>query len=123
MDPIHVPLSEIKYTLNSSFLQNYFTSSSASYPFIYSFIKAFETPVLKTEFERISNRQPMELMSMKRYELPVPTQKTDLAAWTEALKVSPPFTYIFHDELIRMYQTNKLNKGANLDWTNYYDST
>lgn len=51
---------------------------------------AFETPILKTEFERISNRQPMELMSMKRYELPIPAanQKTDLAAWTDALKNS-----------------------------------
>jgi len=48
---------------------------------------AFETEIMKSEFERISTRQPMELLSMKRYELPQPsaTQKTDLSAWTECL--------------------------------------
>lgn len=53
-------------------------------------VNAFESPVLKAEFERITNRQPMELLSMKRYELPIPAsnQKTDLSAWTDALKNS-----------------------------------
>ncbi|CAH3162670.1 unnamed protein product [Porites evermanni] len=48
---------------------------------------AFETPVLKKEFERISKRQAMELLSMKRYELPQPTanQKHDITSWTEAV--------------------------------------
>ncbi|XP_065655160.1 pre-mRNA-splicing factor SPF27 isoform X2 [Hydra vulgaris] len=51
---------------------------------------AFETKIIKHEFERISNRLPMELLSMKRYELPPPTasQKNDLSAWVEALKNS-----------------------------------
>lgn len=50
----------------------------------------FETKTMKAEFERISNRQPMELLSMKRYELPQPpaSQKNDLVAWTECLKNS-----------------------------------
>jgi len=53
-------------------------------------LTSFETEVMKNEFERISNRQPMELLSMKRYELPQPSanQKTDLSSWTEALKNS-----------------------------------
>jgi len=50
----------------------------------------FETKLMKTEFERISNRQPMELLSMKRYELPQPpaNQKNDISAWTDCLKNS-----------------------------------
>ncbi|CAH3038748.1 unnamed protein product [Porites lobata] len=45
------------------------------------------TPVLKKDFERISKRQAMELLSMKRYELPQPTanQKHDITSWTEAV--------------------------------------
>ncbi|XP_015778937.1 PREDICTED: pre-mRNA-splicing factor SPF27-like [Acropora digitifera] len=48
---------------------------------------AFETPILRKEFERISKRQPMDLLSMKRYELPQPTanQKHDITSWTEAV--------------------------------------
>ncbi|KAK3733135.1 hypothetical protein QZH41_012970 [Actinostola sp. cb2023] len=48
------------------------------------------TPVLKNEFDRIAKRQPMELLSMKRYELPKPaaTQKHDIAAWMEAVENS-----------------------------------
>ncbi|XP_031571110.1 pre-mRNA-splicing factor SPF27-like [Actinia tenebrosa] len=52
--------------------------------------EVFLTPVLKNEFDRISKRQPMELLSMKRYELPkpAPSQKHDVAAWTEAVENS-----------------------------------
>lgn len=52
--------------------------------------EAFETPILKKEFERISKRQPMDLLSMKRYELPQPTanQKHDITSWTEAVENS-----------------------------------
>jgi len=51
---------------------------------------AFETKLMRTEFDRISNRQPMELLSMKRYELPQPAnnQKNDISSWTECLKNS-----------------------------------
>ncbi|EDO39517.1 predicted protein, partial [Nematostella vectensis] len=47
----------------------------------------FVTPVLKNEFDRISRKQPMDLLSMKRYELPQPasSQKHDITAWTEAV--------------------------------------
>lgn len=50
----------------------------------------FETKIMKTEFERIKNRHPMELLSMKRYELPHPpaNQKNDISAWMECLKNS-----------------------------------
>jgi len=35
-------------------------------------VAAFETEIMKTEFERLSHRQPMEMLNMKRYELPQP---------------------------------------------------
>ncbi|XP_065891437.1 pre-mRNA-splicing factor SPF27-like [Dysidea avara] len=50
----------------------------------------YETPILKAELERISNRQPMEMLSMKRYELPQPAagQKNDFNAWQDAVNNS-----------------------------------
>lgn len=50
----------------------------------------YETDILKNEFERLSARQPMELLSMKRYELPTPPsgQKHDVTAWEECVKNS-----------------------------------
>lgn len=51
---------------------------------------AFETEIIKNEFERLAARQPMELLSMKRYELPIPPsgQKNDVTAWEECVKNS-----------------------------------
>lgn len=48
---------------------------------------AFETPLMLAEFERISNRVPMEPLSMKRYELPPPPpgKTTDEPAWQESV--------------------------------------
>uniref|UniRef100_A0A2I3RUL2 Uncharacterized protein n=1 Tax=Pan troglodytes TaxID=9598 RepID=A0A2I3RUL2_PANTR len=34
---------------------------------------AFETDMMRNEFERLAARQPTELLSMKRYELPAPS--------------------------------------------------
>ena len=50
-------------------------------------LTAFETPLLRTELDRVSSRQPMETLSMKRYELPTPPagKMTDVAAWTECV--------------------------------------
>lgn len=47
----------------------------------------FETEIMRTEFNRLSNRLPMELLSMKRYELPPPPSSKigDLNAWREAI--------------------------------------
>lgn len=48
---------------------------------------AFETKMIKTEFERIQNHTPMESLSMKRYELPPPSaaRLSDYTAWQEAV--------------------------------------
>jgi len=48
---------------------------------------AFETEIMKAEFERLSHRQPMEMLNMKRYELPQPPsgKLNDLSAWKECV--------------------------------------
>ncbi|XP_046749206.1 pre-mRNA-splicing factor SPF27 [Diprion similis] len=53
-------------------------------------INAFETPVIKHEFERLQSRLPMEVLSMKRYELPPPPpgKMNDIAAWNESVENS-----------------------------------
>ncbi len=50
-------------------------------------ISSFETPLMKTELERVASRLPMETLSMKRYELPPPPagKMTDVAAWSECV--------------------------------------
>ncbi|KAH9377017.1 BCAS2 pre-mRNA processing factor [Haemaphysalis longicornis] len=47
----------------------------------------FESEIMKTEFERLQSRLPMEMMSMKRYELPQPPagKTTDVASWSECV--------------------------------------
>jgi len=49
--------------------------------------EAYETEILRAEFERVENRLPMDLLSMKRYELPQPPvgKQTDIAAWNECV--------------------------------------
>lgn len=51
---------------------------------------AFETKMIKAEFERIQNHTPMESLSMKRYELPPPSaaRLSDYTAWLEAVENS-----------------------------------
>merc|ERR1711864_49529 len=50
-------------------------------------LASFETELMKTEFDRLASRQPMDTLSMKRYELPTPPagKMTDIAAWTECV--------------------------------------
>lgn len=50
-------------------------------------LAAFETEVMRVEFERVAARQPMDTLSMKRYELPPPPpgKMTDVAAWSECV--------------------------------------
>lgn len=45
---------------------------------------------MKNEFERIKNGQPMEMLSMKRYELPSPSagKLNDVWAWNESYENS-----------------------------------
>ena len=50
-------------------------------------ISAFETPLMKSELDRVASRMPMDTLSMKRYELPPPPagKMTDVAAWNECV--------------------------------------
>lgn len=50
----------------------------------------FETELMRTEFERIQNRLPMEPLSMKRYELPPPppSKISELSAWQDSVENS-----------------------------------
>ncbi|KAI4895843.1 hypothetical protein NFI96_016998 [Prochilodus magdalenae] len=49
-----------------------------------------KTEIMRNEFERLAARQPMELLSMKRYELPAPSsgQKNDITAWQDCVNNS-----------------------------------
>uniref|UniRef100_A0A2K6P1M4 Uncharacterized protein n=1 Tax=Rhinopithecus roxellana TaxID=61622 RepID=A0A2K6P1M4_RHIRO len=51
---------------------------------------AFETDIMRNEFERLAASQPTELLSMKRYELPAPSsgQKNGITAWQECVNNS-----------------------------------
>ncbi|KAK0162871.1 hypothetical protein PV327_006612 [Microctonus hyperodae] len=73
-------------------------------------ITAFETDVIRHEFERMQNRLPIEVLSMKRYELPPPPpgKMNDLAAWNESVENSSAqlehqATRIFNLELMMEY--------------------
>jgi len=50
-------------------------------------ISSFETDIMRGELERLTSRQPMDTLSMKRYELPPPPpgKMTDVAAWSECV--------------------------------------
>jgi pre-mRNA-splicing factor SPF27 len=47
----------------------------------------FETDIMKNEFSRLEQNQPMEMLSMKRYELPPPPtgKQTEVSAWQESV--------------------------------------
>lgn len=53
-------------------------------------LHAFETELLKNEFERLEQRIPMEPLNFKRYELPPPppNKQTDATAWYECVENS-----------------------------------
>ncbi|XP_039283439.1 pre-mRNA-splicing factor SPF27 [Nilaparvata lugens] len=53
-------------------------------------LNSFETEMMRNEFERMQQRLPMDVLSMKRYELPPPPagKMTDLAAWNECVENS-----------------------------------
>uniref|UniRef100_A0A672KWC8 Pre-mRNA-splicing factor SPF27 n=1 Tax=Sinocyclocheilus grahami TaxID=75366 RepID=A0A672KWC8_SINGR len=74
---------------------------------------AFETEIIRNEFERLAARQPMELLSMKRYELPAPSsgQKNDITAWQDCVnnsmaQLEHQAVRIENLELMAQYGTN-----------------
>ena len=83
-------------------------------------VQKFETDVMKNEFERLAARQPMELLSMRRYELPTPPsgQKNDVTAWEECVKNS--HAQLQHQEVRIENLELMLEHGCNA-WRVYND--
>ncbi|XP_046850840.1 pre-mRNA-splicing factor SPF27-like [Xenia sp. Carnegie-2017] len=81
----------------------------------------FLTPILKNEFDRINKRQPMDLLSMKRYELPLPStvQKNDLTAWQEAVNNS--FSQLEH-QATRICNLELLSTYGSQSWRLHNDT-
>ncbi|UJR21672.1 hypothetical protein I4U23_024749 [Adineta vaga] len=74
---------------------------------------SFETEIMKTEFERLSNQLPMEMLSMKRYELPTPPsgKQTDFQAWNECVENS--YAQLEHQQTRIMNLELMWDYGAN----------
>lgn len=73
-------------------------------------LTAYETEIMKNEMERIATRQRMELLSMKRYELPEPPpgKGNDINAWIDS---------VANSEAQLEHQANRI---ANLNLMNTY---
>nr|CDS28174.2 pre mRNA splicing factor SPF27 [Hymenolepis microstoma] len=78
----------------------------------------FETEVMRTEYHRLANRLPMEMLSMKRYELPPPpTNKLgDLRAWQEAIENA--HAQLEH-QLVRLDNLELMTEFGSTAWKTY----
>lgn len=78
-------------------------------------LQSFETEIMRTEFERLSSRQPMDTLSMKRYELPPPPpgKMTDVAAWNECVDNS--FAQLEH-QATRLLNLELLSENGSEAW-------
>lgn len=81
----------------------------------------FETDIMKVEFERLQSRLPMDMLSMKRYELPHPPagKMTDVAAWTDCVdnslaQLEHQATRIANLELMSQYGCEAWRQYINL---------
>ncbi|XP_069797603.1 pre-mRNA-splicing factor SPF27 isoform X2 [Narcine bancroftii] len=82
---------------------------------------AFETEIMRNEFERLAARQPMELLSMKRYELPAPSsgQKNDITAWQESVNNS--MAQLEH-QAVRIENLDLMSQHGSNAWKVYNDN-
>ncbi|XP_059828670.1 pre-mRNA-splicing factor SPF27 isoform X2 [Mobula hypostoma] len=82
---------------------------------------AFETEIMRNEFERLAARQPMELLSMKRYELPAPSsgQKNDITAWQESVNNS--MAQLEH-QAVRIENLELMSQHGSNAWKVYNDN-
>ncbi|XP_022090053.1 pre-mRNA-splicing factor SPF27-like [Acanthaster planci] len=80
----------------------------------------FETEVLKNEFERLASRLPMDVLSMKRYELPPPPagRQNDVLAWNESVENS--MAQLEH-QAERIANLELLSKYGSQAWRVYND--
>ncbi|KAJ8320302.1 hypothetical protein KUTeg_001889 [Tegillarca granosa] len=79
---------------------------------------AFETEIMKNEFERLQSRLPMDMLSMKRYELPQPSagKMTDISAWNECVENSQ--AQLEHQAL-RILNLELLSEYGSNAWKSY----
>ncbi|KAL3842005.1 hypothetical protein ACJMK2_020078 [Sinanodonta woodiana] len=82
---------------------------------------AFETEIIKAEFERLQARLPMDMLSMKRYELPAPPagKMTDVAAWLESVENSQ--AQLEHQAL-RILNLELISEYGSNAWKMYNDT-
>jgi hypothetical protein len=80
-------------------------------------LSSFETALMKTEFDRLSARQPMDTLSMKRYELPTPPpgKMTDIQVRECRFVDSDPYTH-----WIRILNPN-LGSGSRGKFVHFYN--
>ncbi|VDD80673.1 unnamed protein product [Mesocestoides corti] len=78
----------------------------------------FETEIMRTEFDRLANRLPMELLSMKRYELPPPPSGKigDLRSWQEAIENA--HAQLEH-QLTRINNLELMSEYGSTAWKSY----
>ncbi|XP_018014907.1 pre-mRNA-splicing factor SPF27 [Hyalella azteca] len=81
-------------------------------------LSAFETEIMRNEFERLSVRQPMDTLSMKRYELPPPPpgKMTDVSAWSECVDNS--FAQLEH-QATRLMNLELLGENGSEAWKSH----
>ncbi|CAG2119034.1 unnamed protein product [Medioppia subpectinata] len=84
-------------------------------------LKDFETDLMRTELERLHNRQPMDMLSMKRYELPGPPagKMTDLSAWNES--VANSMAQLQHQS-IRIDNLELMQRLGSEGWKQYNET-
>ncbi|KAF2358323.1 Pre-mRNA-splicing factor SPF27 [Trinorchestia longiramus] len=73
---------------------------------------------MRNEFERMSSRQPMDTLSMKRYELPPPPpgKMTDGSAWSECVDNS--FAQLEH-QATRLMNLELLSENGSEAWKSH----
>lgn len=73
---------------------------------------------MKHEFERLEKRMPMEMLSMRRYELPPPPpgKQTEVTAWTESVENS--FAQLEH-QATRILNLEIMSEYGSTSWRLY----
>ncbi|GAB6019828.1 Pre-mRNA-splicing factor SPF27 [Chamberlinius hualienensis] len=81
----------------------------------------FETSIMKSEFERMQARLPMDMLSMKRYELPHPPhgKLTDVATWSDCVDNS--MAQLQH-QATRIANLELMNEYGCEAWRQYINS-
>merc|ERR1711976_605170 len=82
---------------------------------------AFETEIMKTEFERLQARLPMDMLSMKRYELPQPSagRMNDVSAWNECVENSQPQ---LEHQALRIINLDLMSQYGSESWKMYNET-